>query len=119
MRNLLWSGAVAILVGIFFIVVSYFLNDQRSSHYHPLTSYLLANFGALLIFTAGYTFISEFYLKRDFIQQLAVSLDDKLRTAKLHESILRSGLSEVCDRFNDERLLERMGQASNVRMLVM
>ena len=35
------------------------------------------------------------------------------------KSIQRFGLSEVCNRFSDERLLERIGEASNVQMLVM
>ncbi len=88
MRNLVWCGAVAILLGAFFIVVGYLMNDQGSTHYHPFASYLLTNCGALLIFTAGYTFISEFYLKAGFIRDLSMSLDAKLKAIKLNESDL-------------------------------
>jgi hypothetical protein len=119
MQKLAWLGITAILVGILVLTFGYFWSEEHAAHYHPFGSFLAINIGGLLVFTAGYTLLSEFWLKRDFARQMSSSIDAKIQTMQLHQSIEDSGISEVFQKFNDDLLLRRLTSASSVKMLVM
>jgi hypothetical protein len=112
---LFWLAIIAVLLGIFGIVLSYFLIKLL----HPLIGYLALNLGGLLAFSAAYTLLSEFLLRRDFAKEMSNSIDEKLESVKLHESIVRSGLSEIFESFTDEILLQRLMDAGKVKMMVL
>jgi hypothetical protein len=118
MRKLPYFAALAVAIGLIFLTLGYFWGkpgvDQR-----PFCSFLAINLGGLFVFTASYTFFSEHWLKEDFARTLSSSIDEKLRTIRLHQSITDSGLSEVFEHFNSEELLRRIESASEVSMIVM
>jgi len=119
MQKLVWYGVIAILLGVAVLILGYFWSDQHSSHYYPFASFLALNLGGLLIFSAGYTLLTEFQLKRDFAREMSASIDEKLRTVQLNRTIIDSGIAEILLRFNDELLSRRIAEASGVKMLVM
>jgi hypothetical protein len=120
MQKLAWLGALAISVGVTILIAAYFWSDpQSSAHYHPFAAYLATNLGGLFVFTASYTLLSELQLKRDFAREMSASIDGKLQTLELNKSILSSGITEIMERFSDERLSKRLAGASSAKMLVM
>jgi hypothetical protein len=119
MWKLIWYGVIAILIGIIVLILGYFWSDEHSSHYYPFASFLALNLGGLLIFSAGYTLLTEFQLKRDFARDMSASIDEKLRTVELNRTIIDSGLTEILQRFSDELLSKRIAEAATVKMLVM
>lgn len=119
MRTAVWIGILALLVGLWSMQSGYFLGDAASKNYSPLLSYFLTNFGGLLVFTTAYTFIQEFFLKKEFSREIQGRIDEKLKSIELDTSIRNSGLVEVHERFTDEKLLQRLTSAKSVKMVVM
>src|ERR1051326_9660 len=65
---------ISMLGGLVFLVMGYFTSDESSLHYSLFWSFIFTNIGALLVFSGGYTLISELYLKQSFIREIRKSV---------------------------------------------
>ena len=81
--------------------------------------FFLSNLGILFIFGAGYTLVSEYFLKKNFAKQVRVSIDKKLEQIRLSENIRNLGLIGAHEQFNDSQLWSRIKDADSVVMVVM
>lgn len=114
--KLLIAAIVAAFIGVVFLFLAYIFDKNGSPSW---IVFVLSNLGVLLIFGAGYTFISEFFLKRDFAKQLRVSIDQRLEQTRLNDSILNLGLSSAQETFEQSRLWRRIEKANSIIMVVM
>ena len=106
--------AVSMLGGLVFLVTGYFTSDASSLHYSLFWSFMFTNIGALLVFSGGYTLISELYLKQSFIREILKSV----LKGELDQSILSLGLSEI-QAFSAADLNRLLRKSSKVEMIVM
>jgi len=104
--------AVSILIGILLLVVGYFTDPSHSSNPHPFLSFLTLQIGALLIFGAGYSFISDYFQRKNFVQLV-------WEVVNLDETIHESGLAQVQRKFSSEALYAFTEQCSSITMIVL
>jgi len=113
-QRLIAGTVIAALLGLVLLVTGYFVGDLRSPHYSLFWSFILTNIGALLVFSGGYTLLSELYLKRSFISEIRKSV----LKGELDQSIVDSGLCEIA-KFSGGELNNLLGESSTVEMIVM
>jgi hypothetical protein len=66
-----WIIAIlSILGGTLLLVVAYFTSTG-----HPFASFLLSQLGGLLIFSAGYTALSDYFIRKNFEKQVRTAID--------------------------------------------
>ena len=99
-------------IGIILILTSYKIGDANAKLY----SYLSLNLGGLFLISGAYSLISELYLKKNFAEQIQVSINRKLERIENVESISNVGLSKIEDVFQKEKLIERIKVSKKVVM---
>jgi hypothetical protein len=105
-----WIIAIlSILGGVLLLVVAYF--TQKA---HPFASFLLLQLGGLLIFSAGYTALSDYFVRKNFEKQVRTAID----LVRLDQSIEDSGLMRITQKFSQDELERSMRESSSVLMLV-
>jgi hypothetical protein len=113
-RSLMLAG-VFVLSGFVLLVFAYSTDKDHSTHPRPFLSFIALQVGALLIFGAGYSALSDYLLKGNF-ERLVLSGVDRVR---LDQTIKEFGLTEVLSKFSPEHLDTMIRQSSNVQMLVL
>ena len=78
-------------------------------------SFLLVQVAGLLIFGAGYTAISDYFVRRNFEDQVRSAID----YVRLDESIKRTGLVKVMQPFSPQELNTAMQESSSITMLIL
>jgi hypothetical protein len=101
---------IFVLVGIALLIWGYFLDKS-----HPFISFLMLQIGALLIFGAGYTAISDYVLRQNFYQIIRENVD----IVKLDSTIKAFGLMEIQSSFSSDKLRAEVADSCSVRMLVL
>lgn len=99
-----------ILGGIGLLIWGYFLEQI-----HPFISFLMLQIGALSIFGAGYTAISDYFLRQTFYREIRENID----IVKLDSTIKGFGLTEIQPSFSPEKLNSEVAASCSVRMLVL
>jgi hypothetical protein len=87
-------------------MLGYFTDPSHSSNPHPFLSFLAMQFGALLIFGAGYSFISDYFQRRNFVKLV-------WEVVNLDETVHDFGLARVDRKFDEERLFDLMEKSSS------
>jgi hypothetical protein len=101
---------VSVLVGVVLLVFAYF-TDQKQ----PFVSFLLLQFGGLLIFSAGYAALSDYFVRKNFERQVHDAID----FVRLDQSIKDAGLRRISAEFNNSELVNSIMESSSVLMLVL
>ena len=113
---LVWLATVALLIGSGFLFLAYV---SETNNWPSWVVFFLSNLGILFVFGAGYTLVSEYFLKKNFAKQVRVSIDKKLEQIRLSENIRNLGLIGAHEQFNDSQLWSRIKDADSVVMVVM
>ena len=101
---------LSILIGTLLLVFGHYTESSR-----PLLSFLLLQFGALLIFGAGYTALNDWFIRKNFEHQVRTAID----FVRLDQSIKSFGLSRVDRAFSVDRFHENLQASSVIVMLVL
>jgi hypothetical protein len=98
------------LGGAILLVFAYFTDKA-----HPFASFLLLQLGGLLVFAAGYTALSDYFVRKNFEKQVRTAID----FVRLDQSIKDSELMRITQKFSPDELDKRMKESSSVLMLVL
>ena len=112
---IIFFAILAFLIGVFLIIVGYFLNKDIPGN---IWAFLALNLGALVSMGSAYTLLSELILKKDFAKQLRASIDQNLEQTELNKSILKLGLHSVRN-FEKSDLWQRIEKSDSVVMVAM
>jgi hypothetical protein len=99
----------SILLGALLLVLAY-----NYDKVHPFASFLLLQLGGLLIFSAGYTALSDYFVRKNFENQVRTAIE----FVRLDQSIKDSGLMKITQKFSQDELERSMRESSSVLMLV-
>jgi hypothetical protein len=104
------SVSLSVVGGVLLLTFGYFTDKS-----HPFMSFILLQFGGLLVFSAGYTAFSDYFVRKNFEEQVRASID----FVRLDQSIKDAGLVRWVDRFNQGDLEASLGTSASVLMLVL
>jgi hypothetical protein len=96
--------------GLLLLTLAYY-TDKTS----PFLSFMLLQFGGLLVFSAGYAAVSDRLVRKNFEELVRATIN----VVGLDQSIKNSGLVKWVDRFNQGDLEESLSNSSSLLMLVL
>jgi hypothetical protein len=99
-----------VLLGVLLLLWGYFTEEN-----HKFASFVLEQFGALLVFSAGYSALSDYFVRKNFESQVREAID----FVRLDQSIKDAGLTRIRAEFNSSELDNSMRESSTVLMLVL
>lgn len=115
-----WKLLLAIVIALALAIISMvWAYGSNKAHPGNMPASLALSLGSLVFVGAAYTLASEFFLKRDFVRQLRISIDERVEQTRLNETISRLGLSSVHETFELAQLWRRMEGANTVLIAAM
>src|ERR1700730_16310411 len=87
--------SLSILGGVLLLVFAYYTGKV-----YPFASFLLLQLGGLLIFAAGYTALSDYFVRKNFEKQVRTAID----FVRLDQSIKDSELMRIRHKFSPEEM---------------
>ena len=108
-------AVVCIFIGLLLLLVGYFTDEDHSTHPLPFLSFIALQIGALFIFGAGYSAVSDYLLKRNFERMVLRGVD----WVRLDNTIKQFGLGEVCVPYSQDHFIDQLNVSSRVLMLVL
>lgn len=101
--------------GIILLIVGYNTDPAHSTHPYPLISFLLEQAGALALFSGVYTFINDYFVRKNFEKEVRAAVD----FVQLDQSIKDFGVVAVSPKFEWSETIESLNQSTSVTMLVL
>ncbi len=115
-----WKLLLAIVIALALAIISMvWAYGSNKAHPGNMPASLALSLGSLVFVGAAYTLASEFFLKRDFVKQLRISIDERLEQTRLNETISGLGLSSVHETFELAQLWRRIEGANAVLIVAM
>src|SRR5579859_4380181 len=77
-----------LIAAIVLLGIGYITDPAHSTHPYPFASFLLQQAGALALFSGFYTFISDYFVRKNFVKQVRTAVD----FVQLDQSIKNFGI---------------------------